>query len=221
MTTAPTGAGVVGQGGHATLRHRMSRDTELLEAWRLGDANAGEQLFDRHFASVRRFFRNKAPAAEVEDLVQATFVACISHREQFRGEARFLTYLLAIARSQLHRWLRRRDPVRAGLDVEASSVVDLGTSPSVRVAGREQQQELIEALRRLPLAMQTMLELHYWEDLDAGELGIVLGLEPNAVRVRLHRARAALREQLVATRAARTPTPEQLDDEVREARELM
>jgi RNA polymerase sigma-70 factor (ECF subfamily) len=198
----------------------MASDTELLEAWRRGDATAGEQLFDRHFASVRRFFRSKAPATEVEDLVQATFEACVQHLEQFRGEARFVTYLLAIARSQLHRWLRRRDPVRAGLDVEASSIQDLGTSPSVKVAGREQQRELVEALRRLPLAMQTMLELHYWDDLNAAELAIVFGLEPNAVRVRLHRARAALREQLLAGRAAHTPTPEQLDDDVREAARL-
>ena len=109
----------------------MASDVELLDAWRRGDASAGEQLFDRHFASVRRFFRSKAPASEVEDLVQQTFELCVQHVEQFRGDARFVTYLLAIARSQLHRWLRRRDPVRAGLDVETSSIQDLGTSPSV------------------------------------------------------------------------------------------
>ena len=199
----------------------MSSDVELLAAWRGGDATAGEELFDRHFASVRRFFRSKAPATEVEDLVQATFEVCVLHVEQFRGEASFRTYLLAIARSQLHRWLRKRDPVRAGLDLEASSIVDLGTSPSVKVAGREQQRVLLDAMQHLPLAMQTILELHYWEGLDAAELAVVFELDPNAVRVRLHRARAALRARLQLDHAALAPSGEQLDDAVRQAGELL
>ena len=54
--------------------------------------------------------------------MQRTFAACVEHAVQFRGESRFSTYLLAIANSQLHRWLRKRDPVREGLRPGESSV---------------------------------------------------------------------------------------------------
>lgn len=44
-------------------------DVELLEAWRGGDRRAGEQLFERHFDAVSRFFRNKLEFG-VDDLIQ-------------------------------------------------------------------------------------------------------------------------------------------------------
>jgi DNA-directed RNA polymerase specialized sigma24 family protein len=54
-------------------------DIELLEAWRGGDRRAGEQLFERHYAAVARFFRNKLEFG-VDDLIQRTFLACVEGR---------------------------------------------------------------------------------------------------------------------------------------------
>lgn len=191
--------------------HTVCGDLELLEAWRAGDLGAGGRLFERHFASVRRYFRNKVPPTEVEDLIQRTFAATVEHQHQFRGEARFVAYLLAIARSQLHRWLRARDPVRDGLDATSMSLHDLGISPSAMVAHKEAQRDVIDAMRRLPLDTQTLLELHYWEELDAGEIAIALGIERGTVRVRLTRARQALREALTKARV-HAGTDEELDE---------
>jgi len=168
-------------------------DPDLLTRWLGGDPDAGEALFDRHFASVRRFFCNKVPASEIEDLVQRTFAACVEHAVQFRGDARFSTYLLAIANSQLHRWLRKRDPVREGLDAGDSSVRDRGISPSGLVGAREAQARVLDALQHLPLDLQTVLELRYWEELDSAEIATVVGAPRGTVRSRLHRARAQLR----------------------------
>ena len=49
---------------------------ELLEAWRGGDRRAGEQLFERHYAAVSRFFRKKLEFG-VDDLIQRSFLACV------------------------------------------------------------------------------------------------------------------------------------------------
>lgn len=172
-------------------------DPELLCRWLAGDPDSGEALFDRHFASVRRFFCNKVPASEIEDLMQRTFAACVEHAEQFRGESRFSTYLLAIANSQLHRWLRKRDPVREGLDPAKSSVRDLGVSPSGVLGVKETQAQLLRALQHLPLDLQTVVELRYWEELDSAEIAEVVGVPRGTVRSRLHRARTLLRERLL------------------------
>lgn len=176
----------------------MRSDLELLEAWRGGDTEAGNELVERHFTAVRRFFRNKLPATEVEDALQRTFLACVEGRDRFRGDASFRTYLFTIARHQLYRQIRTRsrDAVAAGLDFSVSSLDDLGISPSANVARNEEHAMIWAALRRLPVDFQIMLELYYWEQLKGPEIAAVMEISPVTVRTRLHRARQALKEQL-------------------------
>jgi RNA polymerase sigma factor (sigma-70 family) len=170
------------------------RDHAQLSEWRAGDRQAGEELFGRHFKDIYRFFGNKV-GADADELTQRTFLACLSAREQFRGQSSFRTYLFAIARHELYAYLRRRHGDRA-TDFSVSSLEALGTSPSGRVARVQQSQRLRDAMRALPVEQQLLLELHYWHELDAGALADVFALPPGTVRVRLTRARQALRETL-------------------------
>lgn len=57
--------------------------------------------------------------------------------------------------------------VRVAKYLGVSSVLDLGQSPTSVVAEQERGELLLEALQQLPLAQQTLLELHYWEHLDS------------------------------------------------------
>lgn len=57
-------------------------------------------------------------------------------------------------------------------------------------------------LRTLPVEQQTLLELYYWEDLEIADLATIFEASANAIRIRLHRARQALRERLGQRRAA-------------------
>lgn len=68
----------------------------------------GEQLFERHFDAVYRFFSSKADASEISDLVQQTFLACVEAVESFEGHSSVRTYIFAIARHQLFRHYRKR-----------------------------------------------------------------------------------------------------------------
>jgi RNA polymerase sigma-70 factor (ECF subfamily) len=176
----------------------VTDDIELLDAWRAGSQEAGNELFQRHFASVRRFFRNKLSSEDMEDLLQRTFLACVEGRERFRGDSSFRTYLFAVARRTLYRHFekRRSDAVGAGLDFSVSSLHDLGASPSQVVAASEQQGLVLEALRRIPVDMQLMVELSYWEGLTGPEIAQVLGIAQATVRTRLHRARARLKQEI-------------------------
>src|SRR5690606_2570480 len=64
-------------------------DQELLEAWRAGDRDSGTALFRRYFRQLRRFFYNKVPEGDVEDLMQRTFIALVETPSGFRGESSF------------------------------------------------------------------------------------------------------------------------------------
>lgn len=174
----------------------MDDDLALLERWRAGDKPAGEALFARHFDSLCAFFVTKCPDAD--DLVQRTLLACVTSRDAFRAQSSFRTYLFAIARHELYQYLRRVHRDRDRFDAAISSVADLVTTPGTRLTQRAEQQRMVEVLRRLPVEQQTLLELYYWEDLDVAALAEVFELTPNAIRVRLHRARQELRERLVA-----------------------
>jgi RNA polymerase sigma-70 factor (ECF subfamily) len=171
-------------------------DLALLARWRGGDQGAGQQLFARHLADVYRFFHHKV-GTDADELVQGTFLACLSSVERFRGESSFRTYLFAIARHELFAFLRRRSQ-REHVDFELTSIEDIATSPGSRLDRVRRGDRLRDALAQLPLEQQVLLELHYWHDLDAAALAEVLDASPGTIRVRLLRARRALRELLGA-----------------------
>ena len=175
----------------AWYRARVVRrdDRALLTAWQGGDQVAGSELFERHVASVTRFFRNKVDR-DIDDLVQETFLGCLKAAASFRGESSFRTFVLGIARHKLydHFARKRRDAVDPG----SQSAVDLGTSPHSAAVRGQEHRLLLTALRRIPLEFQTVLELAYWEGLSGEDMAEVLGVAHNTVRSRLSRARAAL-----------------------------
>ena len=172
----------------------MDSDAELLARWRNRDNAAGAELFSRHFASIRRFFASKIGPSDVEDLVQRTFMGCVEAAERFREDASFRTFLFAIAKRQLYKYLRdrARKDAREEPDFTMSSVQALGHSPSSVLAAEQERSVVATALQRVPVEDQALLELHYWEQLAAPEIAEVLGITPGAVRTRLHRARRAL-----------------------------
>jgi RNA polymerase sigma factor (sigma-70 family) len=175
-------------------------DEALLSAWQAGDRRAGSALFDRHFRAVARFVRTKVcREEEVDDLVQATFLAVLEG-SRWRGEGSLRAYLLGIAYHKVQKLYATRQ--RQPIDVEAVSVHDLAPGPSTALARREEQRLMLAALRRLPLQFQVVLELYFWEELTAAGIGEVLGEPEGTVRTRIRRARELLTEQLRRLEAA-------------------
>lgn len=170
----------------------MQSDFELLEQWRAGDVEAGNQLFDRHFESIYRFLCHKT-SSDPADLVQAVFLACVESPDAFRGDSSFRTYLFAIARKTLYKHYRDRAP---DADFGVTSLADLGPTPSRLADKRISDRLLLEALRAIPLELQIALELHYWEHMAGPEIAEVLEIAEGTVRSRLRRAKEALEEKL-------------------------
>jgi RNA polymerase sigma-70 factor (ECF subfamily) len=196
----------------------VDSDEALLASWRGGDTRAGRALFARHVDRISRFFFSKVQTG-VDDLVQRTFLALLERADLPEGVP-VRAYLFGIARNLLLR--RFRDEYRDGrhFDELSTSVADLATSPSVLVDKRQHLQVLYAALQALPLDLQIALELYYWEDLPANEIGSILGVPEGTVRSRLRRARQLLAEGLHKLGpAVAEPTLEDLERWARELRD--
>lgn len=173
----------------------MPSDAELLEQWNAGDASAGEALFERHFDGLFRFFRNKAPD-ESDELVQRTFAACLEKRLKLRDAASFRAFLFGVARIEFLQLMRRKAKAERNVDLSKASVFDFDPSPSRIVAHKQEQRLLLEALRRIPVDLQIVIELHYWEELSTTEIAHVIEVPQGTVKSRLRRAREAIEEVL-------------------------
>lgn len=170
-------------------------DRALLASWRAGDARAGRTLVERHYEAIARFMYNKVGDA-AQDLIQAVFLACVEGRDTFRGDSSFRTFLFSIAHRVLLKHLRRL--YRAGERVELGevAVADLTPSPSAMLQERQEQRVLLEALRRVPLDCQEVLELHYWEQMTTEDMAAVLDIPVGTARSRLQRGRRLLEQQI-------------------------
>lgn len=187
--------------GHSTSDDRV-RDLELLTAWQGGDTVAGERLFEQHADAVVRFFKNKVRNG-AEDLVQATFLRMLEGRDRLRDVRAFRAFVFAISRNVLREHLRELARGRE-VDPEVDSMAALIPGPSSVVGEREEHRLLLDGLRYLPVADQILVELAYWEGLDSGALGEIVGMSASSVRMRLMRARERLRQTMAELAA--TPT---------------
>lgn len=173
----------------------MSNDLELLNAWRDGDRSAGNQLLARHFDSLHRFFASKV-ADDVEDLIQNTLLATVKYIDTVAQASSFKAYLFTIAAHQLYAYLRKRLRDGEHIDFTMASAASLGLTPSEVVAKLEREQHLSLALRRLPLELQIVLELGYWEELSAREIAVVLDVPLGTAKSKIRRAKQLLATEL-------------------------
>ena len=91
------------------------------------------------------------------------------------------------------------------LDFGTVSAIDLDPSPSRIVAGKQEQQLVLEGLRRLPVDYQIVLELVFWEDMTAAEISEVLDVPLGTVKTRIRRGKALLGEAVAALTAIADP----------------
>lgn len=174
-------------------------DSTLVEMWSAGDARAGEQLFERYYDSVARFFFNKADEASVQDLIQRTFLACVEGLARLRGAGNFRSYLFGAAYRLLCKHYERRARERGTVDIAEISVADFAArTPSQVFIEREEQRLLLLALRAIPLEHQALLELFYWEKLPIADIAHALQIPLSTAKTRLRRSRQLLEEALAA-----------------------
>lgn len=183
-------------------RAGVSTDAELVEQWRRGERSACAQLFERYYDGLARFFRSKVDEA-ADDLVQRTFLRCFEGLARIADAAAFRSYLFGIACNVLREHFRSVHRDGARLEFTSISAQELAPSASAVVGWQQEQRLLLEALRRIPLEDQILLELAYWEQLPGREIAAIVGAPLGTVKAHLHRARGRIEAQIDAL--ARSP----------------
>lgn len=182
-----------------------AHDRELVARTLAGDRAAFEALVRRHERRVYRVAMALLGRPEdAEEALQECFLQAYRHLEQFRGEARFSTWLVRIAVNAALQRRRERDGA-VSLDelLEAGDFVPERLSPRhpspEQLYGRQELRRLVEtAVAALPEPYRAVLVLRDLEGLSAEDTAAALGLTVPAVKSRLHRARLVLREYLAA-----------------------
>lgn len=194
-------------------------DHELLDAWQRGDERAGAELVRRYFERIYMFFDGKVAGA-TEDLAQRTFLACTEARARIDPDRSFRSYLFGIARKLLlqhYAGLHRHGRVE---ELGERPVDALEPSPSQVVARHREQKLLLRALRGIPLDLQIVIELFYWEDMPLGEIARVVEIPEGTVKSRLFRAKELLRARIEALAGEPNLSRTTVDDLERWARSL-
>ena len=176
-------------------------DPEIVRRVVAGDRALFEVLMRRHNPRVYRTIRSLLrDEAEVEDAMQQTYLLAYTHLADFAGASSFATWLTRIALNEALGRLRRR--VRLAPVEEPSALEDhvpaTEETPEDNAATREAAVLLERSIDRLPDLYRTVLMLRDVEQLSTAEAAEVLGVTEEAVRIRLHRGRRALREALAA-----------------------
>ncbi len=184
----------------------MYSEDDLLQGIRSADPTAAfEALFEMYADRIYRLALGMLGDPQMaEDVVQETFLSAISHRMGFEGRSRLGTWLVRIAyNASINRLRRRReDPLleenaeEDGAPVMPLTFLEWERTPEQLLATGEVHQQVTLAVRSLPKNLLSVFLLRDVEGLSTEDTAEALGLSISAVKVRLHRARMALRERL-------------------------
>jgi RNA polymerase sigma-70 factor, ECF subfamily len=173
-------------------------DDEVVRRVRSGEKALFEVLVRRHdqrvYRTVRSILRNEG---EVEDAMQQAWLQVYLHLGEFAGNSAFSTWLVRIAANEALQRLRRRTPLAAVPDEAEEEIVDTrADDPEERAGSREAVRLVERAVDQLPAHYRSVFMLRDIEGLSTADTASALGIGEEAAKVRLHRARAMLRETL-------------------------
>ena len=175
-------------------------DNELISKVLSGDQQAYAGLVNRYqnyvFTLALRFTKNREDAEEVS---QDIFVKAYRALADFRGASKFSTWLYTIVNTTCITFLRKKKLEIHSLDNEKVFEVADNQDSGMRANQVEQKSRMAmvnEAIKMLSTDDAEVITLFYKGEQTLEEIAQILGIEANTVKVRLHRARARLKEKM-------------------------
>ncbi|TIS67550.1 RNA polymerase sigma factor [Mesorhizobium sp.] len=174
-------------------------DAALVDRAQQRDGAAFWLIIKRHNQRLYRIARAVLDDdAEAQDVLQETYIHAFMHLSEFRAEAQLSTWLTRIT---LNEALGRRRQRRPTVDVKAIKAMPAPISaynadPEEASALAEIRRLLERAVSDLPEHFRIVFVMRDVEEMSTEETALLLGLRPQTVKTRLHRARRLLRETL-------------------------
>jgi RNA polymerase sigma-70 factor (ECF subfamily) len=169
-------------------------DNELIGAVAGGDDTALRELFSRHAPWIAARLRAVLPAADVEDVLQETFLGAWRGSAGYRSEGAG-GWLWGIARRQAALWLRRRgraESVLAALAADDRPAED----PADAAVVRAELADAVQALGGEDSVHRQTWQLMYVEGRTVAEVAELTGVPPGTVKSRAHHTRRLMRAAL-------------------------
>lgn len=190
----------------ANQSQAVTSEAALVAGLRAGDDGAYEELVRAYGGRLVQVARRYVGDEEARDAVQEALLAAFKAIDRFDGKSKISTWLHRIVVNTCLRRLRRQksrpeqsiEPLLPAF-LEDGHRAEPGPdweSPEAILRRTETRELVREAIDRLPKNYRTVLLLRDIEGLSGAEVGEMLGITTGAVKVRLHRARQALREIL-------------------------
>lgn len=180
----------------------LDSDADLVRRARDGNFEAFETLFERHRTLVYRFaYQMTSRRDDAEDLVQEAFVRAYQNLHRYRDEAKFTTWLLRIVTNLCTDQVRMTQRRTALEQQEAAGALDWMTQGEIEdpVSNLEEDRRKValrRALAALPIHHRTMIVLRDIEEREYPEIAEVLGCTIGGAKLRVLRARRALRDRI-------------------------
>lgn len=191
---------------------RMDETSEMVRRARCGDKEAFGALAQQHLGMLIRLAAQMTSDYEIaQELAQEAILQAYLSLRQLRDNALFRSWLYGIGINICRSYLRARkaaplslEDLMGGMRHHGSVLFDSSLTVEEIVEVQELHQRLLDALDALTSADREAVLLFYYHDMSIREAAILLDTSPGALRVRLHKARRHLRQQLLATESANT-----------------
>lgn len=170
-------------------------DDALIARWRTGDERAATLLVERHATPLARFVAGLGERAEVEEVVQDTFVRAFASLDGFRGESSLRTWLFTIARNLVRDRVRSRKAKRDVVSIEEWHAATEHDALDAAVAD-ETAARMRSAMTKLTPMQREVFTLRVTEGMSYKEIAVVVSSTEGATRVHYHNAMRAIKEFL-------------------------
>lgn len=182
--------------------YKQDPDVQLMLKAGKGSLQSFEELVLKHQKAVlNAAYRYTGNPSVAEELTQDVFVRVYRAASSYRPEARFSTWLFTIVRNVCMNYKMREGKQDHQMDPDNDLVTisQNQENPEQRAIRRELEQKIQDAIMSLPETLRLPLILSQFQQMPYEEIARVLELSVAAVKVRIHRARNALAERLIAS----------------------